>query len=99
MIDWTSISGFDWDEGNASKSASKHGVDCGEAESLFVASDLKVLVDKKHSRKEQRFHAFGTSVSGRQLSVTFTVREKLLRVISARPMNQRERKTYGYQKK
>lgn len=98
MLDWNSIIGFQWNDGNSSKSHVKHGIECVEAESVFVAADLRILVDERHSRNEQRFHAFATSVLNRPLSVTFTIRGNFLRVISARPMNQRERKTYGYQK-
>jgi uncharacterized DUF497 family protein len=100
MLDWSSILGFQWDEGNDSKSTIKHHIGCREAESVFVATDLRVLEDIKHSsRGEQRYHAYGTSSLERPLSVTFTIRNHLIRVVSARPMNQRERKIYGYQKK
>ena len=98
MLDWPSILGFKWDDGNSSKSTIKHGVECGEAESVFLAADLKILEDPGHSKKEQRYHAFGTSSSSRPLSITFTVRSNFIRIISARPMNQRERKNYGYKK-
>jgi hypothetical protein len=34
MIDWALVTGFDWDEGNARKSAEKHSVTQGEAEQI-----------------------------------------------------------------
>ncbi len=95
MIDWSQIVGFEWDEGNALKSFDKHGVPCEEAESIFARDEILVLKDERHSRTEQRWHAFGRSNQDRLLSVTFTIRRNLLRVISARPMNRRERKTYA----
>jgi uncharacterized DUF497 family protein len=99
MIDWAAITGFQWDEANATKSHDKHGIRCAEAESVFLASDLRILADPQHSTPaEPRWHAFGTSAAARPLSVTFTVRLPLIRIISARPINARERKSYGYPK-
>jgi hypothetical protein len=98
VIDWSHISGFDWDSGNAVKSDQKHGVGCDEAESVFVAP--LVLPDDAHSTPgEIRLHAFGLSSAGRPLAVTFTLRGEKIRIISARTMNKRERKTYGFQQK
>ena len=100
MIDWAAITGFQWDSANATKNHDKHGIACPEAESVFLAANLRVLEDLKHSTPaESRWHAFGTSSQSRPLSVTFTLRHPLIRIISARPMNDRERKSYGYPKK
>lgn len=97
MIDWTAITGFQWDGANAAKNHDKHGVGCPETESVFLAIDLRILEDPKHSTSaESRWHAFGTSSHHRPLSITFTVRHPLIRIISARSMNSRERKSYGY---
>jgi uncharacterized DUF497 family protein len=99
MIDWASITGFQWDEANVTKNHDKHRIACLEAESIFLSPDLRVLQDPKHSTShESRWHAFGTSASARPLSVTFTVRHPLIRIISARPLNARERKSHGYPK-
>lgn len=99
MIDWLQITGFQWDSANATKNTDKHGVGCPEAESVFLAPDLRILEDPKHSiRHETRWHAFGTSSHQRPLSITFTIRPPLIRIISARPMNARERKSHGYKK-
>ena len=97
MIDWTAITGFQWDETNATKNHDKHGVGCPEAESVFLAADFRILADIKHSTPaEPRWHAFGTSCHHRPLSITFTLRHPLIRIISARPMNSIERKSYGH---
>lgn len=88
MIDWTTITGFQWDEANATKSHDKHGIGCLEAESVFLATDLRILEDLKHSSPaESRWHAFGNSSQARPLSITFTIRPPLIRIISARRMN------------
>ena len=99
MTDWAAITGFQWDEANTTKSRDKHGIGCPEAESVFLAPDLRILEDPQHSTaRESRWHAFGTSSHHRPLSVTFTIRHPLIRIISARLINARERKTYGYPK-
>lgn len=96
MIDWTQISGFDWDDGNARKSADKHEVSQGESEQIFFNQPLVVLQDMKHSEAETRFHALGTTDTGRMLHISFTLRsgESLIRVISARDMHRKERRIY-----
>ena len=99
MIDWTRIEGFDWDEGNARKSADKHNVNQAEAEQVFFNEPLVVVSDERHSTTEARFHALGRTESGRLLHVTFTVRQTgtLIRVISARDMHRKERAWYDGQ--
>ena len=101
MIDWALVTGFDWDGGNARKSAEKQSVTQGEAEQVFFNEPLLLLPDRKHSDKEQRFHALGKTQDGRLLHVTFTLRDggKLIRVISARDMHRKERMFYGKAKK
>lgn len=97
MIDWTRIEGFDWDQGNARKSADKHAVSQTEAEQAFFNEPLLVLGDRAHSQDEPRWHALGRTDDGRRLHVTFTLRGRgtLLRVISARDMSQKERAAYA----
>jgi uncharacterized DUF497 family protein len=95
MIDWTKITGFDWDEGNTRKNE-KHGVTMAEAEQLFFNAPLLVLEDSKHSDQEPRFHALGKTDDSRLLHITFTVRHnrEKVRVISARDMHRKERVIY-----
>ena len=96
MIDWTQISGFDWDSGNSRKSSQKHAVSHPEAEQIFFNQPLIVTADVKHSQEEQRFHALGKTEISRLLHITFTLRSAntLIRVISARDMHRKERLTY-----
>jgi hypothetical protein len=49
MINWTHVTGFDWDEGNSRKNANKHGVSQSEAETIFFNEPLLVLDNAKHS--------------------------------------------------
>lgn len=95
MIDFTKITAFDWDEGNARKN-DKHGVSMAEAEQAFFNQPLLVIDDSKHSEAEGRFHALGKTNEDRLLHITFTLRHagKSIRVISARDMHRKERKIY-----
>ncbi len=96
MIDWTQITGFDWDEGNSRKSAEKHSVIQTEAEQMFFNEPLLILEDDKHSFEEPRFHSLGRTDDGRLLHISFTLRLELalIRVISARDMHKKERIRY-----
>jgi uncharacterized protein len=96
MIEWTRVVGFDWDDGNARKSANKHGVTQSEAEQAFFNQPWLILDDDRHSFAEQRFHALSRMDNDRRLHITFTLRREatLIRVISARAMSARERLAY-----
>lgn len=95
MIDFTKITAFDWNEGNARKN-DKHGVSMTEAEQVFFNQPLLVIDDNKHSEGEGRFHAMGKTNEDRLLHITFTLRHagESIRVISARDMHRKERKIY-----
>jgi len=97
MFDWSKVTGFDWDAGNARKSADKHGVSQSEAEQIFLNEPLIIVSDEAHSNDEPRLHALGHTDQGRLLHITFTLRAdgSLIRIISARDMSRRERAHYG----
>lgn len=86
--------GFQWDKGNSPKSWLRHQVAEGEAEQAFFNEPLLVLADDQHSRRETRFQALGRTDDQRYLFIVFTVRENLIRVISARDMNRKEKTIY-----
>lgn len=86
------LEGFQWDAGNSAKNWRRHNVSQTEAEQLFLNRPV-VVTDARAGPETGRF-AFGRTDGGRLLTVVFTVRGPLLRVISARPMSRRERKGY-----
>ncbi len=96
-IDLNDVIGFQWDDGNARKSEERHGVSQAEAEQIFADDRLLFDRDTRHSQSEQRYNALGRSTSGRLLHVTFTVRNEgtIIRIISARDMNRKERNRYA----
>ncbi len=93
-LDIESISGFDWDDGNIYKNRDKHRLDYKNIEEVFFNELLLIVEDFLHSYSEYRCVAFGKDNKNRKIMVVFTVRENLIRVISARDMTKKERKFY-----
>ena len=90
----TECIGFDWDQGNLIKNWEKHKVSALECEEIFFNHPLVATFDEKHSKDENRYYCLGQTNSGRLLFVVFTVRNKLIRIISARDMSIKEREVY-----
>jgi uncharacterized protein len=86
--------GFQWEGGNAEKNWELHQVSNAECEQVFFNRPILVAPDEKHSHREPRRAALGQTNAGRLLSVVFTVRDTLVRVISARDMSREERRLY-----
>jgi len=86
--------GFDWDEGNLPKIWGANKVSGAECEQIFFNHPVVAARDEKHSWEEDRYYALGHTDSGRLLFVVFTIRNELVRPISARDMNRKERKVY-----
>jgi uncharacterized protein len=88
--------GFDWDEANSQKNWERHQVTPEEAEDVFFNEPLVLRGDIRYSQqREKRYYALGQTSHGRRLFVAFTIRRKLIRVISVRDMNRREQEFYG----
>jgi len=86
--------GFQWPAANSGKIGEKHQVTPAECEELFLNRPLIIDDDHEHSKGEQRMYGLGQSDAGRLLFVAFTIRGRLLRVISARDMSRKERRIY-----
>ncbi len=86
--------GFEWDEGNLLKNWEKHRFSASECEQVFFNQPLVTADDERHSGQEPRLYGLGQTDAGRRLFVVFTVRGSLIRVISARDMNRREKREY-----
>jgi uncharacterized protein len=85
---------FDWDKQKAVANLKKHGVSFEEAKTVFDDSFCIEFYDPKHSIEEHRFLIVGESKIGRLLIISFTERENLVRIISARETTAQERKDY-----
>lgn len=86
---------FEWDSKKAASSVTKHGVTFDEAATVFGDPLAVIFDDEDHSQDERREIIIGHSILGQLLLVSFTERDKMVvRIISARKANRRERKDY-----
>ena len=92
--DLAECTGFQWDVGNADKNWEAHQVAQAECEQVFFNRPVYVAPDLGHSQREPRYALLGRTYEGRLLAVVFTIRGTLVRVISARNMSRRDRRTY-----
>ena len=91
---------FDWDEAKDRINIKKHGINFETATRVFNDSFRIELYDKDHSCDEERYITIG-EVCGRPLviSVTYTERKEVIRLISARKATAREKRLYYDYKK
>ncbi len=94
VVSLPEFTGFEWDEGNVEKNWLSHRVTAQEAEQVFFNRPLLVADDSGHSRRERRCFVLGQTDADRKLFIAFTVRNKRIRVISARDMSRKEREVY-----
>ena len=93
------VEGFEWDDANIRKSLDKHNVTTTEAEQVFTNPPYVVYHDYKHSTQVNRYGILGVTNDSRKLAVIFTLRNKLVRVISARGFHQKELRKYQKKRK
>jgi len=86
--------GFQWDEANFQKNWVLHQVTDTECEQIFFNQPLLFGDDEQHSKGEKRYFVLGQSNEGRRIFLVCTIRDKYIRVISARDMSKAERKEY-----
>ncbi len=97
-IDFGKIGGFDWDDANIDKNWKKHEVAFWESEEIFFNRPLLLQSDDKHSGKsESRYYALGKINKNKLLFTALTIRKNKIRIISARPMSQKEKTIYQKQ--
>ena len=80
---------FVWDRGNTNKNQ-KHEVEDKETEEVFIDKKKKIFKDILHSGREKRYRVVGKTKRDRLLFVAFTIRNKKIRIISARDINKKE---------
>ena len=73
---------FDWDPDKDIENQSKHGVPFVRAQYAFADPKRVIARDITHSKTEERFYCFG-AVDGGVLTVRFTYRASVIRIIGA----------------
>ncbi len=73
---------FEWDSKKNELNIEKHGVDFYDAQQVFLDKKRIIAEDLDHSRGEKRYFCFG-KVSSRVMTVRFTWRNNIIRIIGA----------------
>ncbi len=81
---------FEWDEAKRLTNIAKHGIDFRDAVGIFAG---RFFAKVSPRRGEERWEAIGT-IDGRVVTVAYTWRGEVCRMISARPADRRERLEY-----
>ena len=82
-----------WDPAKATANFRKHGVHFSDAESVLF-DPLSLSMEDTTSEGEQRFVSIGVDSGGRIAVVIYAHRDDEIRLISARPANRNEIRTY-----
>jgi uncharacterized DUF497 family protein len=73
---------FEWDSEKDKENQKKHGVSFAMAQYAFADPDRVIAEDIGHSQAEKRYYCFG-KVGGGILTVRFTYRKDMIRIIKA----------------
>ena len=88
---------FEWDEAKATANYAKHGVSFETATEVFRDPfGIERLDDREHY-DEERYILTGTAAEGSVLTIVFTERNGIVRIISARQATQLEQDDYFVQ--
>lgn len=85
---------FEWDRAKADANEAKHGLSFDSSIDVFFDDDRVTVEDERRDYGEPRFIVTGYS-GGQLCVVVFTMRGDVVRLISARRANRRERKRHG----
>jgi uncharacterized DUF497 family protein len=81
---------FEWAEDKATANLEKHGIDFADVTEVFGPT---LQVTRSDRGGEARWHGIGV-LGSREIAVIFTVRNRAIRIISARRARKNERKAY-----
>jgi len=84
---------YEWDERKARQNIAKHGVPFEYAARVFLAWRRLDAEDARRDYGEERRLTLG-KIEGRLYAVAYTARGGIIRLISARKANERERRKY-----
>jgi uncharacterized DUF497 family protein len=87
------MDGYEWDEDKAAINRSKHGIDF-EMIRLFDWSTAAIKPDRRYDYGEDRVLTYGR-IEDRGFCVAFVLRPGRIRIISLRPMHEKEARRHG----
>jgi len=86
--------GFEWDSNKNSSNKEKHGIDFDHAKNIFEDDKRIKFRDNRKDYGEERWITIGIVLDA-ILTVVYTLRNTVIRIISARPSNKDERDIYN----
>jgi len=84
---------IEWDPAKARSNRSKHGISFSDVEPAFY-DEFALSMPDPFSVAEERFLLIGRSASDRIITVSFTYRGEVIRIISARSATNAEQQEY-----
>lgn len=84
---------FEWDDAKDAANRAKHGIGFAIASNVFKDVFAIERLDDRQDYGEERYVVIGTA-EGRLLSVTYTMRDDSIRIISARGATPHEQRQY-----
>lgn len=94
MFERENLPAFEWDEAKSARNLAKHGIPFEAAMRVFADPERLEQEDRRRDYGEPRFNVIGV-VDGFHLTVTWTPRGGVARIISARRASREERDSYG----
>jgi uncharacterized protein len=88
--DFLAAVSFEWDERKNLLNLTKHGIDFDDASEVFYGS---IILHQSDRNNEERWIAIG-SLEDRLITVVFTRRTHVIRIISARRVRKNEEREY-----
>lgn len=88
---------FEWDENKNKSNLAKHGFDFNQAKEVFKDVDKVEFPDERRDYGEKRIRVLGKAVN-LILAVIYTMRDAVVRIISARAASEKERELYNRNK-
>ncbi len=85
---------FDWDKNKNNSNQEKHGIDFNDAKEVFKDENNVITRDLRKDYGENRSKIVG-KIYGSIISVIYTMRDKITRIISARKASRKERDEYN----
>nr|MBQ4458054.1 BrnT family toxin [Clostridia bacterium] len=80
---------MEYDEVKNQKNIRKHHISIPELATIFsnpFAPPMLDIPDKKHSKREKRYHAYGWTTSGFYVKIWYTYRDEVIRIIGGRKL-------------
>jgi uncharacterized protein len=89
----TGITGFEWDEGKRQQIFENRGIDFVDCAQILLGEVFEYESDRDG---EARFVAIGAGPAGVLVATVYTIRDRNIRIITARRARKNEQRTYLY---